>query len=227
MSADEKIRVVIIGAGGFGKEVLWALLESNKNSKKYDIMGFLDDDKNKHDKVISGKKVLGSTEWALKNKIKNIKYVIAIGNGKTRKKIVNRLRKKDDEFLTVIHPSTIVSDSAIIGNGTVVQAGTIITVDVKIGNHCRIDTNCTIAHDSRISDFVDLSPGVHINGTNKIQTGAFVGSAAITKENISIGKWSVIGAGTVLLADVPDLSLYVGVPGKLKRKLSMPDENEV
>lgn len=224
---EEKIKVLIIGAGGFGKEVLWALLEDNKNSKKYDIMGFLDDDKNKHDKIISGKKVLGSTEWALKNQIRNLKYVIAIGNGKTRKKIVNRIKKKDDEYLTVIHPSTIVSDSAIIGNGTVIQAGTIITVDVKIGKHCRIDTNCTIAHDSKIDDFVDISPGAHINGTNKIQIGAFVGSATTTKENISIGKWSIIGAGTVLLADVPDLSMYVGVPGKLKKKLTKPDENEV
>lgn len=224
---EEKIKVVIIGAGGFGKEVLWALLESNKNSNEYDILGFLDDDKNKHNKIISGKKVLGSTEWALKNKIKNTKYVIAIGNGKTRKKIVNRIGRKNNEFLTVIHPSTIVSDSAIIGNGTVIQAGTIITVDVEIGNHCRIDTNCTIAHDSKISDFVDISPGAHINGTNKIQTGAFVGSATTTKENISIGKWSIIGAGTVLLADVPDLSMYVGVPGKLKKKLTMPEENEV
>jgi len=224
---DEKIKVVIVGAGGFGKEVLWALLEHNKNLKKYDIMGFLDDDKNKQDQIISGKKVLGNTEWALKNKIENTKYVIAIGNGKTRKKIINKIKKKDDEFLTVIHPSTIISDSVIIGKGTVVQAGTIITVDVKIGGHCRIDTNCTIAHDSKISDFVDLSPGVHINGNNKIQTGAFVGSATTTKENISIGKWSVIGAGTVLLEDVSDLSMYVGVPGKLKKKLTITDENEV
>jgi acetyltransferase EpsM len=160
--------------------------------------------------------------WISKNKIKNTKYVIAIGNGKTRKEIVERLGIKDNEFVTIIHPSATVSDSAKIGRGTVIQAGTIITVNVNIGNHCRVDTSCTIAHDSRIDNFVDISPGAHINGTNKIQIGAFIGSATTTRENISIGKWSVIGAGAVLVTDVPSASLYVGVPGKLKKKLSVP-----
>jgi len=217
-----KTNLIIFGAGGFGKEVLWAALEANKITKNYNILGFLDDNSTKHGTIILGKRVLGGMDWILKNKMKNTKYVIAIGNGKTRREIVERLGKNDNEFVTIIHPSTIISDSVKIGNGTVIQAGTIITVNVNIGNHCRIDTNCTIAHDSKIEDFVDLSPGAHINGTNKIQTGAFVGSATTTRENISIGKWSVIGAGAVLVTDVPSASLYVGVPGKLKKKLSIP-----
>lgn len=219
MTIKKKINVIIFGAGGFGKEVLWALSESNKNLKKYHILGFLDDDKKKHGEIICGEKILGGMEWFVKNNAENVRIVVAIGSGKIRKYVVSRLERNGAKFMTVIHPSTTISDSAEIGDGTVIQAGTIITVNVKIGKHCRIDTNCTIAHDSELADFVDLSPGVHINGTNKIQTGTFVGSATTTKENISIGKWSVIGAGTVLLTDVPDSSLYVGIPGKLKKKL--------
>lgn len=221
MTSQNKTKIVIIGAGGFGKEVLWTLLDCNRNLKKYDILGFLDDDKNLHNKIVYGKKVLGGTEWILKNNSKNIKCVIAIGSGKIRKKIAAKLEKRGIEFLTVIHPSIIMSDSVKVGNGTIIQPGTVITVDVEIGKHCRIDTNCTIAHDSKINDFVDLSPGVHINGSNNIQTGVYVGSGTITKEKISVGKWSIIGAGTVLITDVPDGSLYVGVPGKLKKKLPM------
>ncbi|MDE1769758.1 MAG: acetyltransferase [Thaumarchaeota archaeon] len=213
------IKVVIVGAGNLGREVLWTLSDCNKNSKKYDVLGFIDEDEQLHNKIKHKKRVLGGFEWFSNKPTQKVKCVIAIGDGKIRKKIVEKLERIGVEFITVIHPSVIMSDSVKVGKGTIIQAGSVLTVDVTIGNHCRIDTNCTIAHDAKISDYVDLSPGVNINGNNFIQTGTFIGSGTVTKEKISIGKWCIIGAGTVLISDVPDKSLFVGVPGKQKKKL--------
>ncbi len=212
-------KIVIVGAGGFGKEVLWTLLDCNKNLKKYNILGFIDDNKKLHHKTILQRKVLGGIDWFLGKSAKNVKCVIAIGDGKTRKSLSVRLEEMNVKFATVIHPSVIMSDYVEIGEGSIIQAGSVLTVDVTIGRHCRVDTNCTIAHDSKIGDYVDLSPGVHINGKNSIGVGTFIGSGTVTREKISIGKWSIVGAGTVLVSYVPDKSLFVGVPGKLKKKL--------
>ncbi|MCV0411880.1 acetyltransferase [Nitrosarchaeum sp.] len=214
-------KIVIIGAGGFGNEVLWTLLEHNKISNTYEILGFIDDNTKLHGKLIHQKKVLGGIEWFENKTAKDVQCVIAIGNGLIRKKIVALLEKRNVKFATLIHPSVIMSESVIVGKGTIIQAGTIITVDVQIGEHCRIDNLCSIAHDSKIDDFVDLSPGVHINGSNIIEKGVFLGSGTTTKEKIHVGKWCVIGAGTVLINDVPDFSLCVGVPGKIKKKLDI------
>jgi sugar O-acyltransferase (sialic acid O-acetyltransferase NeuD family) len=219
VAKKELTKIVIVGAGGFGKEVLWTLHDCNKQLKRYDVLGFIDDNKKLHNKLIHKKRVLGGHEWFSEKAARNVKCVIAIGGGKIRKKMAEDLERRGVEFETVIHPSVIMSESVKIGKGTIIQAGSVITVDVTIGNHCRIDTNCTIAHDSKIDSYVDLSPGVHINGKNSIHTGTFVGSGTITREKISVGEWSIIGAGTVLINDVPEKSLFVGVPGKLKKKL--------
>lgn len=211
--------LVIIGAGGFGREVLWTAQSCNKTSKKYNIIGFIDDDKILTNNVTHGIKVLGGTEWFSTQKTRNLHCVIAIGDSKIRQAIVEKIEKTNVKFTTLIHPSVIHSDSVEIGEGTIVQAGSVLTVDTKIGNHCKIDTNCTIAHDCILEDYVTLNPGVHINGNNRVETGAYLGSGVVTKEKIRIGKWCIIGAGTVLIKDTKDFSVYVGVPGKIKRNI--------
>jgi len=212
-------KIVIVGCGGLGKEVLMSILDCNNKSKKYEILGFLDDERSLWGKKINNFKVLGGSDWLTRPQNKSIRCVIAIGDGKTRKRIVQKLKKSTIKFSTIIHPSVILSKNSVIGNGTIIQAGSVINSDVEIGNHCKIDTNCTIAHDCKIGDFVTVSPGTNINGANIIHEGASIGSGTNTIEDIIIGKWSTIGAGTVLIKNVKSNSVYVGVPGKLKKKL--------
>ena len=71
-------------------------------------------------------------------------------------------------------------------------------------------TDSTTGHESSIGDFVNIGPGSNINGVNKIEKGAFVGTGIITKEDIIVGEWSVIGAGTIVVTNVPKNSLFLG-----------------
>ena len=217
---SEIIKIVIVGASGFGREVLWTLHDCNKKSKKFNVLGFIDDDKSLSGKLINEIPVLGGLDWFSTKAAKNIQCVIAISNPKIRKIIVEKLEKLHVSFSKIIHPSVICSKSVSIGKGTIIQAGSILTTDVNIGNHVHINMNSTIAHDSNLGDFVTISPGVHVNGNSKIGNNTFVGTGAIMKEKIKIGNNSIIGAGTVLLEDVPSFSMYVGVPGKLKKKIT-------
>mgnify|MGYP000022805364 FL=1 len=212
-------KIVIIGASGFGREVLWTLHDCNEKLKRYEILGFIDEDELLNGKSVNGFPILGGLDWFLTKDAKDVECVIAISDPKTRKNILNKLEKQKVSFATIIHPSVIHSDFVQIGKGTIIQAGCIITVNVKIGNYVHININSTIGHDSILQDFVTINPGVIVNGNSVIHTGVNVGTGTIMKQMIIIGKWSIIGAGTVLIENVPELSMFLGVPGKLKKEL--------
>ncbi len=218
MKKNKIIKIVIVGASGFGREVLWTLEDCNKKLKKYNIMGFIDDDKLLWGKSINGCPVLGGLDWFSTKTVKNVQCVIAISDPKIRKKIADKLEKLGVTFSIIIHPSVIYSKSVSIGKGTIIQAGSILTTNIHVGNHVQI-MDSTISHDSTLGNFVTISPGVHVNGNTMIGSNTFVGSGAIIKQKIKIGNNSIIGAGTVILENVPSFSMYVGIPGKLKKKL--------
>ena len=212
-----QIKIVIVGAGGFGKEVLLTLNDCNKHRKKFDVLGFIDENKSLYGKKINKKPVLGGLDWFANKKPKDVSCIIAVGDSKIRQKVVKKLEKFKIKFQTIIHPSVICSKFVNIGEGTVIQAGSIINPDTKIGKHVQINMDCSVAHDCTLKDFVTLAPGVHVNGENVIGEGTFLGTGAVTRDKIKIGKWSIIGAGTVIIKDAKQFSLYIGVPGK-KRK---------
>jgi sugar O-acyltransferase (sialic acid O-acetyltransferase NeuD family) len=212
--------ILIIGAGGFGREVLWTINDCNQINDKYSIIGFIDDDKSLHGQKIDGIPVLGGLEWFDNNYKKSVSCVITVGDSIQRGKIVKQLEKNDPTYTNIIHPTVIFSKLVTIGEGTIIQAGSILTVNIKIGKHVHINIDSTIGHDSNINDYVTINPGVHINGKTQIGNSVNIGSGAVMKQEIKIGARSIIGAGSVLLEDVLEGSLYVGVPAKLKRKLN-------
>jgi len=218
-SVKKLIKIMIVGAGGFGREVLWTLHDCNKKSKKYEILGFIDDNKSLWKKHVNNFPVMGGIDWFLTKNPKDVHCIVAIGDTRIRQNVVKKLEEGNTIFETIVHPSVIFSDSVEIGKGTIIQAGSILTVNIKIGKHTHINIDSTVGHDSIIDDFVTINPGVHVNGNILIETGAFIGSGTAMKEKIRIGKWAIVGAGTALISDVPENSLYVGVPGKLKKKL--------
>tara|TARA_B110000438_G_scaffold145673_1_gene140225 strand:- start:335 stop:1000 length:666 start_codon:yes stop_codon:yes gene_type:complete len=216
MNNKLKTNIIIIGAGGFAREVLWTIQDHNEIYHEFSVVGFLDDDKSLWGNTIDGIEVLGKIDLVFSQKEK-IKCVIAIADSEIRKKIVKKLEKEKISFQTIIHPNVVYSKSSKIGKGVIIQAGGIITVNVKICNHVHINMDTTIAHDSVIQDFVTMAPGVHVNGETTIQEGVFIGSGAVLQQKLKIGKWAKIGAGTVLRTNVEEYSTYVGVPGKLKK----------
>ena len=216
---NEITRIVIYGASGFGREVLWTIRDCNDVSKKYEILGFIDDDESLSGKIIDELPVLGGINWFSEKISKNVECVIAISDSKLRQQIVGNLKKYDVKFTSIIHPTVIYSKFVEIGEGTIIQAGCVITTNVKIGNHVHVNITSTIGHDTIIKDFVTINPGVHVNGNTLVEEGVYLGTGVILKNIIHIGQWSIIGAGTVIISNVPEFSMYVGVPGQLKKTL--------
>ena len=140
--------IVIIGAGGFGREVAWLIERINNENPTWKIKGFIDDNEQLWGKQEDNYKVLGGTDY-LKN-CGEIYAVCAVGSASVRKRIVSKFQNSKVKFATVIDPTVIISDRVQIGEGTIICAGTIITVDVKIGNYVIFSFSSLPSHFSSI-----------------------------------------------------------------------------
>lgn len=210
------MKIVMIGQGGHSKVVRDIILSNNE----YEIVGYLDD--RYEDIVIVDNIYFGpiSTAHEMINYFNQIKFVIAIGDNKVRKSIVEKLRLSDNYHATLIHKTAVVSPSAKIGNGTVVMPNVVINADTQIGNHAIINTGSVVEHDNIVGNFVHISPHVTLTGSVIIEEGVHIGAAATMIPSVTVREWSIIGAGSVVINDIPPNCTAVGIPAKVINKVS-------
>lgn len=192
--------IVIIGAGGIGREVAWIIEEINEVNSTWNIVGFVDDNSEMYGKELNGYKVLGGIE--VLDKLEAKPYVIvAIANCDVKKNIVARLEGKY-KFATVIYPTVKVSKYIEIGNGTIIYPGVILTVNTKIGNHVIISGNCGIGHDTMIGDCSSVLWGSSFSGYDVIREECFIGVGCKIAQGIDITSGSRVATGSVVTEDI-------------------------
>lgn len=212
--------LVIVGAGGFGREVLWAWREHAYETKLLTSatnIFFADDTIDKHGEIICGAEVLGTIE-DIPNKIERPVFICGVGSPSLKRDFVGRINKLGPDYVrfrSVVHKSVKMSSYVKVGTGTVLCADSILTTQIDVGNHVSLNLDCTVGHDTIIEDFVNVSPGVHISGYCVLKEGCDIGTGANILPRVSIGKNSVVGAGACVTKDVPDNSVVVGVPAKV------------
>ena len=205
--------IVIIGAGGVGRETSLIIQQINELEPTWNLIGFIDDNKNNWGKVINGYSVIGGID-SLEFLTPDTYVLIAIANYEVKKKIVNKINNKL-KFATIIHPKVWVHDYMTIGEGTIIYEGSILTSNIEIGNHVIISPKCGVGHDSIIKDYVSLLWNVNVSGNDIIEEGVMMGSGSTVIQGKKIGKGSNIGAGAVVIEDVDSFSTAIGVPAKV------------
>jgi len=211
-------RTVILGAGGFAREVLDILLAQNAVSKQYGILGFIDENPAMKGRILNGYPVLGGFDWFASKDQGAIHAACGIGSPLQRKKVVTKAEDMGLQFCNVIHPTAVLTPFVSLGVGVVITAGTILTNQILVGSHVHINLDVTIGHDCVIEDFCTIAPGVHISGNVKLGTGVSVGTGAVVVQGVSIGSWSIIGAGAVVIKDIPERVTAVGVPARVVKE---------
>lgn len=141
---------------------------------------------------------------------------IAIGDNWDRARAVEIITRQEPKitFATLIHPRAAVADPASVGEGTVVMAGAVVNPGAVIGRHAVLNTNCSVDHDCRIGDFASVSPGAALGGNVKLGYCSFVGIGAAVNQGISVGDHTVVGSGAVVVRDLGDRLVAVGVPAR-------------
>ena len=200
--------VYLFGASGHGK-----VIKDILNANGIKVEAFVDD--NLRVNECAGRKVLHDAGGLSP-------MIVSIGVNRIRRMIVDRLVAKANaeelplEFATAIHPSAIISPSAKIGEGTVVMAGAVVNADAVIGNHCIVNTGATVDHDCVVEDYCHVAPGVYISGGTHIGEGTWVGVGSSVIQCLNIGKNCMIGAGSVVVKDIPDNVTAFGCPARVK-----------
>lgn len=206
--------LVIIGAGKFGREMLWYTELINQKTPTWNVLGFVDDTPEKQGKVIHGAPILGTCDWLLAQR-REVWVTMPIGSSRGRRALVEKLSSNACiRFATIVTPDVLCPAGLTLGEGCILCPGTVITVDTDICAHVIVNVGSTISHDAVIDDFVTISPGVTICGNVHIGSCCEVGAGSTVIQQIHIAADTIIGAGATVVKDILCPGTYVGVPAK-------------
>lgn len=202
--------LILVGAGGFAREVAWLVEEINQVNKVWNLLGFYDEN-GLSKKNLNGYPVFSKSDLS---KFDDVYLTVCIGDPETRKTVVNRYND-DYKFATLIHPNVTISDTVTLGEGSIICKGNIITVNIEIGNHVIVNLDSTIGHDAILNDFVTILPSVNISGGVNVGECSSIGTGSQVIQYKNIGKNSIIGAGAVVVKDIEEYVVAVGSPAKV------------
>ena len=207
-----KSKLILIGGGGHCKSCIDVIEQEDK----YEIVGILDVPEKKGEKILNYE-IIGSDSDYNKFHQQTYSFLITIGQIKSaniRKRIFENLISMNANIATIISPKAYVSKYATIGKGTIVMHNAFVNAGAQIGQNCILNSGSHIEHDVIIGNHTHISTGAFINGDCKIGNEAFVGSNATISSQISIANNVIVGAGSVVVKNVLENQLVVGVPAK-------------
>ncbi|MDV7767093.1 acetyltransferase [Peribacillus sp. CSMR9] len=200
-------KLLIIGASGHGKVIADVAIKMNK----WKSIAFLDD--NENIKSSMGIEVIGKSTDVF-NHLQNYDIFVGIGDNSTREKVQRNLEAEGASIPSLIHPNAVIGEQVELASGTVVMAGVVINCCTRIGKGCIINTGATVEHDNIIEDFVHISPGAHLAGTVKVGHGSWLGIGSVVSNNINITSSCNVGAGAVVVKDITESGIYIGIPAR-------------
>jgi sugar O-acyltransferase (sialic acid O-acetyltransferase NeuD family) len=188
--------LIIIGAGGFGREVYDLSLNSFGYKETFVVKGFLDDRDGILDNFNNYPPILSSVENYKINK--NDVFICALGNGQLKQKYVDKIKQKGGTFITLLHKSSKLGQNTIVGEGCIIAQNVIVTCDVKIGNFVTLQPFTMISHDCVIGNYCHLNSFVVMGGGSSIgdfvtaQASSVLLSGAKVANNTEIGACSAV-----------------------------------
>jgi acetyltransferase EpsM len=227
MSMNARYELIIIGAGGHGKEIASYVRDIATQDTNVRIRGFVDE--NKPRGAFAESQILGGfddlTIFLRDHPDEMFYYIPAVGDNRVRAELVTKaesLRMNNLKPWTLRSPQATIGHNVEIAEGSCLAPGSIITTHVSLGKYCIINVNASVSHDCCLGDFVNINPGAIVCGNVSIGHGCYIGAGATIIDKISIGDWSVIGAGAVVIEDVPAGVTAVGVPAKVSKRSNVP-----
>lgn len=182
--------IFIVGAGGVGREIAATLRKSEFDD--FIVKGFIDNNL-EPGSIINSLKVSGNIEWLIKEE-GNCGVIIAIGNPQVRKEIIEKLKKHNFSYPTIIHPNVSIhdTDTVKIGSGCYIADGCILTTDIIIEDFCFINTSCSLQHDTFVGSNTVIMPGVRITGGAKIGSNTYIYANCVITTPAKIDDDSII-----------------------------------
>ena len=204
-------KLVIIGAGGFGREIFhWA---SDIVQQEWCIGGFLDQNAMALAGFSGFPPIIGDPATYVPSR--NDVFTCAVGDPKSKLRLCNSILERGGRFISLIHPTAVVGTMCNLGQGCIFCPGTVVTSNVSLGNFVTLNACATVGHDACIGDGCTLSGHADVTGAAMLGRGVFLGSHAVVLPKARVGDYATVGAGSVVLRSVKAHSTVFGVPAKV------------
>ena len=204
--------IVVIGAGGHGREVAEIIRHQAQQGDSSSLLGFIDDNCRLQGQIIDGLPVLGDWSWLEGADQSKVAVICAVGRPEVCRRLVQRAQAFGLSFASAISPLAHISPLAQIGQGVTVFPHVVINTGAYLSNYCILNVGVTISHDTKVGRYSNVNPGVHLAGNVTIGEGCYIGMDAQVIQRRSIGPWTVVGAGAIVVRDLPANVTAVGVP---------------
>lgn len=210
-------RLFVYGASGHGKVVADILLAGGLT-----VDGFIDDaPSGPEPRLVLGLPVVGSSAWLYERAREGrVAVALGIGSNRVRARIAAVCRERGVRLVTAVHPSAILSRFATVGEGAVVMAGAAINPGASVGEGAIVNTGVVLEHDVVVGDYGHLSANAATGGAASLGRFSHLGLGGVILPGIRVGDHTVVGAGAVVVRDLPDRVVALGVPARIHRRLS-------
>ena len=205
-------RLIIVGAGGFGREVLAWARDCEQAGAEWRVGGFLDDDPNVLESFDTGVPLLGTIDEYQPSE--GDVFVTAFGSPSVKRACVEKLNK-NAVFVNVIHPTVVIGPRVTLGVGIVICPYCVLTTDIDVGDHTALNIRCSIGHDASIGRCCQLSSFCDVTGGVTLEDDVFLGSHVSVLPRVVVERGAIIGAGSVAISRVKAETTVMGVPARV------------
>jgi acetyltransferase-like isoleucine patch superfamily enzyme len=132
-----------------------------------------------------------------------------------------------------------VREGAVLGDGCIIGRGAYVGTGVRMGRHCKLQNYALVYEPAVLEDGVFVGPAVVFTNDHypraitpdgqlkrgddwepvgvTVREGASIGARSVCEAPVTIGRWALVAAGSVVVKDVPDFALVAGVPARRLR----------
>lgn len=211
-------KLVIVGAGGFGRETadVVAAINAAGERPRWDLLGVIDDGPSPENlSRLEARRIpyLGTTAVMLARE-ERPRYVVGIGSPQVRAMLAHRFDAQGFSAATLIDPGATIGSECFVGEGSVILTGARVTTNVRLGRHVHLNPNATVGHDSVLGDFVSMNPGSSVSGDCTIEGRVLVGVGAVVLNQLHVGAGALIGAASCVTKHVAPGVTVAGVPAR-------------
>lgn len=204
--------LIIICAGGFGREVCNTAPDCYGYGTDFIIRGFLDDTEDPLGKFSGYPPVLGTIDsYCIEP---DDVFICANGSVEGKQKCVQRIAGRGGKFISLIHKTATMARNTTLGRGCIIQMNARISCDSRIGNFVTIQDECMMGHDVRIGDWSHLHPRVFLGGGASLGEGAHLFPYSIVHPDRKVGDYASVGAGAFVIRNVKPHETVFGNPAK-------------